>query len=536
VPQPIPTMHWLLSLRIGARLALAFGALLLLLATLAAAALTGTQGLATSGEVLYTQRTLPLVQLARVDSLLGQSRTLVMDMLIDPGTANIERRSTELRANVAQARAAWAVYRNAHPTPDGATLSLVQAFEPLFTTYLERGLAPAAQAASEGRYDDTVAVYSDHIGPLAPQVAQAMAALTSAEVALAETEFSQVQRVARQTRWLMWAGALLALLLGAWLAWAITRSVTGPLRQAVRVAGAIAQGDLSAPPAPLGRDECAELQLALARMCGQLSEVVEQVRLGSQGVAHGADDVTAGTGDLSRRTEQQAASLEATSAAMDELTRMADHGRHTAQQASALARSASETAHAGGQAVAQVVSTMAGIRESSRRIGDIIGVIDGIAFQTNILALNAAVEAARAGEQGRGFAVVAAEVRQLAQRSAQAAREIKALIEDSLSQVAQGATQVSAAGERVGGLAAQVDEVRGLIETLHDASQQQNHAVQQMAHSVGLIDQNTQSNAALAEQSAASADSLHQQAQRLIALVATFRTHHPQQTLALSQH
>jgi methyl-accepting chemotaxis protein len=456
--------------------------------------------------------------------------------LIDPGTANVERRSQDVRAQVTQAREAWTRYRATSQASPQEVRELMQGFEPVFETYLSQGLWPAAQAASEGRYDDTAAVYSDHIGPLAPRVAQFVSALTTAEVALAQAEFAQVQQVARYTRWLIWSGALLALLLGAWLAWAITRSVTGPLRQAVSVAGAIAQGDLSAPPAPVGRDECAALQHALGRMCGQLSDVVEQVRLGSQGVAHGADDVTAGTGDLSRRTEQQAASLEATSAAMDELTRMADHGRYTAQQASALARSASDTAHAGGRAVAQVVSTMAGIHESSRRIGDIIGVIDGIAFQTNILALNAAVEAARAGEQGRGFAVVASEVRQLAQRSAQAAREIKALIDNSLTQVAKGATQVSEAGERVGGLAAQVDEVRGLIDVLHDASQQQNHAVQQMAHSVGLIDQNTQSNAALAEQSAASADSLHQQAQRLIALVATFRTQRSPRALALGRH
>ena len=528
-------MHWLLLVRIGTRLTLAFGALLLLLAALAGAALLGTQRLATSGEVLYTQRTLPLVQLAQVDGLLGRSRVLVMDMLIDPGTANIERRSTELRGLVDQARQAWTGYRQSSLAHSGLTQERAQAFEPLFTAYLDKGLAPAAQAASEGRYDDTVAQYSDHISPMAPQVAQAMAALTEAEVALAQAEFAQVQQVAGSTRSLMWGGTLTALLLGAWLAWAITRSVTTPLRHAVRVAGAIADGDLRAPPAPMGRDECAELLRALGSMCGQLSDVVEQVRQGSQGVAHGANDVTAGTSDLSRRTEQQAASVEETNAAMEELSRMAEHGRHTAQQASALARAASQTASAGGAAVAQVVNTMSGIHDSSRRIGDIIGVIDGIAFQTNILALNAAVEAARAGEQGRGFAVVAGEVRHLAQRSAQAAREIKALISDSLTQVATGASQVREAGERVGGLVTQVDEVRGLIDVLHNASQKQSSTVQQIAQTIGLIDQNTQSNAAVAEQSAASADSLHQQAQRLMARVATFRTHNPPLGLALAQ-
>ncbi len=524
-------MPWLLSLRIGSRLALAFGVLLLLLGGLAAAALIGTQRLADSADALYSQRTLPLVQLAKLDALLGNSRTLVMDMLIDPGTANIEKRSQELRLHVTQAREAWTNYRASSQASPEAVRELVQGFEPVFETYLGKGLAPAAQAASEGRYDDTVAVYSDHIGPLAPQVARTMAALTAAEVGLAQTEFEQVQGVARFTRLLMWGGAVVAMLLGAWLAWAITASVTAPLGRAVAVADAIASGDLRAAAPPQGSDECADLLHALGRMRLQLSDVVAQVRESGHRVVKGADDVTADTADLSQRTEHQAASLEETSAAMEELSQMAARGRQTAARASQLAGSASETASVGGAAVTQVVTTMDGIHDSSRRIGDIIGVIDGIAFQTNILALNAAVEAARAGEQGRGFAVVAGEVRNLAQRSAQAAREIKALIGDSLQRVATGTTQVREAGERVGGLVKQVDEVRRLIDALHDASQQQNATVQQIAQTIGLMDQNTQSNASLAEQSAASAHSLHQQAQGLIDLVASFQTEHTAQPI-----
>ncbi|WP_342130009.1 methyl-accepting chemotaxis protein [Hydrogenophaga sp. OTU3427] len=514
-------MRLLPSLRIGARLALAFGAVLLLLLAVAAAAVLGIQALASSGETLYRQRTVPLVRLADVNALLMRNRVLVMDMLIDPGTANIERRSKELRDNNGKVRLAWNGYRESADVAQAS--ALMDAFEPVFLAYMDQGLGPAAQAASEGRYDDTVALYSETISPMAPKVAELMGRLTAHEVAMAQREFQQVEHVASRTRGLMWAGALLAVVLGVWLAWAISRSVTRPLRHAVSVANAIAAGDLRQSIPVSGRDECGDLLRALQAMSGQLHHVVSQVLEVSRSVAAGAAEMSGGTADLSARTERQAAALEETSAAMEELTTLAEQGANAAVRTSELATTASGAAREGGAVVGQVVTTMNRISDSSRRIGDIIGVIDGIAFQTNILALNAAVEAARAGEQGRGFAVVAGEVRALAQRSAQAAREIQALVGGSIEQVAEGARLVQDAGDRVTGIVEQVDQIRELIEGVTGASRHQNAAVLQIAEHITVLDQNTQSNAALAEQSSAAAESLRRQADRLIDAMAQFQ-------------
>jgi methyl-accepting chemotaxis protein len=326
-----------------------------------------------------------------------------------------------------------------------------------------------------------------------------------------------------------WALRMLAVLaavsvaLGVALAWLIARSVTVPLHEAMRVAQQVAEGDLSARLAPQGRDETARLAQALATMTGNLARVVGSVRGGTDAIATAASQIASGNDDLSRRTEAQASSLQQTAASMQQLTGTVRANTDAARQAVEMAGAASTAAAHGGQVVGQVVATMQDIAAGSRRVADIIGVIDGIAFQTNILALNAAVEAARAGDQGRGFAVVASEVRALAQRSADAAREIKTLIGASVGQVEAGTAQVEQAGAAMREIVAQVERVAGLIRRMGDATGEQQAGIEQIGGAVGQLDQATQQNAALVEQSAAAAQSLRQQAARLQEAVSVFR-------------
>jgi methyl-accepting chemotaxis protein len=315
----------------------------------------------------------------------------------------------------------------------------------------------------------------------------------------------------------------LALLVSALAGWLITRSITQPIAEAVQLAEAVASGDLTRRIAARGRDELAALLRALGAMNDSLVRVVSEVRHSSDSIATGSSEIAAGNADLSSRTENQAANLEETAASMEQITATVSQNAETARHASELASGASEAAARGGQVVGQVVSTMQEITASSQKIADIISVIDGIAFQTNILALNAAVEAARAGEQGRGFAVVAGEVRTLAQRSAAAAREIKALITTSVDRVQLGSKLVGQAGESVGDIVVQVQRVTDLINAISAAGNEQTAGITQVGEALQQLDQVTQQNAALVEQSAAAADSLRQQAGRLAELVGVFR-------------
>ncbi|MDP3521174.1 MAG: methyl-accepting chemotaxis protein [Hydrogenophaga sp.] len=314
-----------------------------------------------------------------------------------------------------------------------------------------------------------------------------------------------------------------ALLVSALAGWLITRSITQPIAQAVQLAEAVASGDLTRRMDARGRDELAALLRALGAMNDSLVRVVSEVRHSSDSIATGSTEIAAGNADLSSRTENQAANLEETAASMEQITATVSQNAETARHASELAAGASEAAARGGQVVGQVVSTMQEITASSQKIADIISVIDGIAFQTNILALNAAVEAARAGEQGRGFAVVAGEVRTLAQRSAAAAREIKVLIATSVDRVQLGSRLVGQAGESVGDIVVQVRRVTDLINAISAAGNEQSAGITQVGEALQQLDQVTQQNAALVEQSAAAADSLRQQAGRLAELVGVFR-------------
>ena len=304
---------------------------------------------------------------------------------------------------------------------------------------------------------------------------------------------------------------------------AFSRTVTRPLGQAVEVAEAVANGDLTIARASSGRDEVAQLLNALHKMQQSLSNVVADVRANARQVALASTEIAQGNNDLSARTEQQAGALEETSASMEELSSTVRQNADNARQANQLAANASQVASQGGEVVTQVVTTMQGINESSHRIADIIGVIDGIAFQTNILALNAAVEAACAGEQGRGFAVVAGEVRALAQRSTAAAKEIKQLIHTSVERAEQGSALVGQAGATMTEVVTAIQRVSGIVAETRTARRPQSAGVHQVSDAVAQMDQATQQNAALVEESAAAADSLKLQAEQLVQSVALFR-------------
>jgi len=343
--------------------------------------------------------------------------------------------------------------------------------------------------------------------------------------ALASLEQALQDRVGALQRSLLWVALALVVTLSATSAMALVfvRSMTGPLSQAVALSRAVAQGDLGGAPVPHGTNEVGQLLEALLQMRAQLTQVVREVRSGSESVAAASVQIAQGNTDLSARTESQASALEETAASMEQLNSTVRQNADSARQASQLADSASTVAVQGGEVVAQVVDTMQDINASSQKIADIIGVIDSIAFQTNILALNAAVEAARAGEQGRGFAVVASEVRSLAGRSASAAREIKQLISASVERVEQGTALVDRAGSTMNEVVAAIRRVTDIVGEISNASHEQSLGVAQVGEAVTQMDQVTQQNAALVEEMAAAAGSLKGQAQELVHLVSVFR-------------
>jgi methyl-accepting chemotaxis protein len=327
----------------------------------------------------------------------------------------------------------------------------------------------------------------------------------------------------------MLALGLLMVVLGCAVAWLTSRNIRRALGaepdELSRLVGNVANGDLSAA-VTVASGDTTSVMAAVARMQADLARVVSSVRQNSESVATASAQIAQGNQDLSKRTEEQASVLQETAATMEQLGSTVRNNADNARQANQLAQGASVVAAQGGDVVGKVVTTMQGISDSSHRIGDIIGVIDGIAFQTNILALNAAVEAARAGEQGRGFAVVASEVRSLAQRSAEAAKQIKSLIECSIEQVQQGTALVDEAGKTMGEIVGSIQRVSSIVAEISAASVEQSSGIKQVGDAVGQMDQVTQQNAALVEESAAAAESLKGQAWQLVQAVSVFKLAH----------
>jgi methyl-accepting chemotaxis protein len=384
-----------------------------------------------------------------------------------------------------------------------------------------RNLAQQAKASSDS--EGAQKIINERYMPAVNAYVAALRELVELEER-AEKRYSEEVAAARNLT-LKIAGGAVALILAAILAGAtvLIRSIREPLLEANALAARIAQGDLSASIDTTRGDEFGDLMKSLARMNASLAQMVQQVRQSTDSIATASAEIATGNHDLSVRTEQTSSDLQSTASAMEELTSTVSHSADNARQASQLASSASTVAQKGGTVVQEVVSTMGEINASSKKIADIIGVIDGIAFQTNILALNAAVEAARAGEQGRGFAVVAGEVRSLAGRSAEAAKEIKALINTSVLKIDSGAQLVHQAGDTMNEIVQSVRRVADVIGEITAAAGEQSTGIAQVNTSIANLDQMTQQNAALVEQSAAAAQSMREQADQLAQAVSVFK-------------
>jgi methyl-accepting chemotaxis protein len=513
-------MTFFSSFRIGARLAAGFAVVLLLSIISTSYSLVTARGAA---DATRRMTEMPLLK----ERLVSDWFVLTTSAIVR--TSMIAKSTDDTLATVFAATIADSVVKGS---------AILKQVEPLLGSEAEKSMmkeivadraryqafkVEVMNAKKAGDAEASARIFKDGFTPAAESYSARLKALLDMQrKSIDDTALALEAASARAFRLLVMLGALVVLI-GATFAYLISRSITRPLLAAVAVAETVANGDLTTNFEAAPRDEIGDLMRSLKGMNDSLFKVVSEVQQGTRSIAVASDEIASGNLDLSSRTEQQASSLEETAATMEELTATVRQNADNAFQANQLALAASGVAVKGGDIVGKVVDTMGAIDASSRKIVDIIGVIDGIAFQTNILALNAAVEAARAGEQGRGFAVVASEVRNLAQRSASAAKEIKGLIGDSVGQVNIGAKLVQEAGSTMRDVVDSVARLNDIMSEITSASQEQRTGIDQVNEAITQMDHVTQQNAALVEEAAAAAASLKEQADALASVAAGFK-------------
>jgi methyl-accepting chemotaxis protein len=512
--------HFFLNLRIGKRLALGFALILIL-----SIAATSTALLTARASAQATQRMMqaPLAKERLVSdwyvlTYSAIARTSLIARSADPDLST--KFAKPIADSVSKSTAIIKQVEALLTSPEEkAALQTITAVRAKY----QAAKVAVMDARKAGNAEQAESLYTQSFEPAAQEYSTHLMELLGMQRKAIDDTASAIQADYESNSRLVTLLSALMIALAAFGAYLLTRSITRPLKAAVEVAGTVAGGDLSTSFGHYPRDEVGDLMRALQKMNDDLASVVSEVQGGTRAIAIASSEIASGNLDLSSRTEQQASSLEETASSMEELTSTVRQNADNATQANQMAQAASSVATRGGEIVGQVVETMGSIDASSRKIVDIIGVIDGIAFQTNILALNAAVEAARAGEQGRGFAVVASEVRNLAQRSAGAAKEIKTLIGDSVDQVNAGTKLVQQAGTTISEVVASVARVTDIMAEITAASREQSTGIDQVNEAVAQMDRVTQQNAALVEEAAAAAGSMQEEADRLAQVAGRFR-------------
>ncbi|NVD74437.1 MCP four helix bundle domain-containing protein [Duganella sp. BJB1802] len=508
------------NIRIAGRLGAGFGLVLTLMASLIVVCLMHLADIGeTSGKMI--EKDWVKAEAANViDATTRANARRSMELLIAPDKAYADKVREQIEVNKKTISEALAMLDRLVYLPEGrALLAKIKEQRARYVVSFSK----VGKLVAEDQREQATSLMIAETLPMLDVLQGSVKELTNQQKKIVEASGGDIKQNIASSRRLMVGLGLAALLIGVAFAYGITRSITRPISEAVKVAETVAAGDLTSHIDIRSTDEIGQLLQALKVMNDNLRNIVGQVRIGTDTIATASAQIAAGNFDLSARTEGQASSLEQTASSMEELTSIVKQNADNARQANQLAASASEVAVKGGGVVAQVVDTMSSINASSRKIVDIISVVDGIAFQTNILALNAAVEAARAGEQGRGFAVVASEVRNLAQRSAAAAKEIKTLIDDSVDKVDVGAKLVGQAGATMGEIVDSVKRVTEIMSEITTAGQEQTLGIEQINQAIVQMDEVTQQNAALVEEAAAAAGALQDQANNLSQVVGVFK-------------